>query len=92
MSYYFKVCETDTPEKIQDMIDTCQEELEEITKKRDESLKNNGPNTLNWVARIKVLQVRLRQLKADLSLKLKQMTSKTNIKESLAEMKILFDT
>jgi Tfp pilus assembly protein PilO len=92
MSYYFKVCETDTPEKIQDMIDTCQEELEEITKKRDESLKNNGPNTLNWVARIKVLQVRLRQLKADLSLKLKQMTSKTNIKESLDEMKILFDT
>ncbi len=93
MPYNFYTCITDTSKEIQDMIDSCEEELEEITKKRDDSLKKNGPNTSNWDARIVVLRLRLRKLKEDLNLKkIEEMTLKhKNVKGKLAEMKILFD-
>ena len=91
MSYNFKICAIETSKEIQDMINGCQEELTEITQKRD-STEDNGVNIYNWTKRIKVLTVRLRKLKADLSLKQKEeMTSKKNINGALAEMKILFD-
>jgi hypothetical protein len=93
MSYHFPTCITDTSQVIQDMIETCEEELTEITEKI-ESTENNGENIYNWTMRIQVLTERLRKLKEDLSRKQKEeMTSKrTKISEKLARMKILFDT
>ena len=91
MSYNYKICAIETSKQIQDMIDTFEEELTEITAKK-KSTENNGENIYNWTMRIEDLQVRLRKLKADLSLKQKEeMTSKKNINGALAEMKILFD-
>jgi len=93
MSYHFPTCITDTSQVKQDMIETCEEELTEITEKI-ESTENNGENIYNWTMRIQVLTERLRKLKEDLSRKQKEeMTSKrTKISEKLARMKILFDT
>jgi SMC interacting uncharacterized protein involved in chromosome segregation len=77
------------------MIDTCEEELREITAKK-ESTANNGQNIYNWTIRIEVLTERLPKLKADLSRKKKEeeeMKSKrTNVSGKLARLKILFDT
>ena len=93
MSYNYQTCKTDTSEQIQDMIDTFEKELKEITTKKD-STEDNGENIHNWTERIEVLTVRLRKLKADLSTKQKEeMTSKTTkVSEKLARLKILFDT
>lgn len=93
MSYNYGICATETSKQIQDMIDTFEEELKEITAKK-ESTENNGENIYNWTMRIEVLTERLPKLKADLSRKKKEeMTSKrTKVSEKLARLKILFDT
>jgi hypothetical protein len=95
MSYNYKICAIETSKQIQDMIDTCEEELREITAKK-ESTANNGYNIYNWTMRIEVLTKRLSKLKADLSRKKKEeekMTSKKiEVSKKLAELKILFDT
>ena len=95
MSYNYKICATETSKQIQDMIDTFEEELREITAKK-ESTANNGHNIYNWTMRIEVLTERLPKLKADLSRKQKEeekMTSKKiEVSKKLAELKILFDT
>ena len=92
MSYNYKICAIETSKQIQDMIDTFEKELREITA-RKESTANNGHNIYNWTMRIEVLTERLPKLKADLSRKKKEeMNSKKDIKGALAEMKILLDT
>ena len=95
MSYNYKICAIETSKQIQYMIDTCEEELREITAKK-ESTANNGQNIYNWTIRIEVLTERLPKLKADLSRKKKEeeeMKSKrTNVSGKLARLKILFDT
>jgi hypothetical protein len=88
------------------MIDTYEEELREITAKK-ESTANNGYNIYNWTMRIEVLTKRLPKLKADLSRKEKEemkserlsrkkkeemKSERTKVSEKLAELKILFDT
>ena len=93
MSYNYQTCKKDTSEQIQDMIDTFEEELKEITAKKD-STADNGENIYNWTKRIEVLTVRLRKLKADLSTKQKEemKSERTKVSEKLARMKSLFDT
>ena len=69
MSYNYKICERENSEFIRDLIDCCKGELQYAVAKRDESIRTDGPNTLNWEMRIEVLRQRHMKLLEDLMLK-----------------------